>query len=232
MKLIPWLRHIDRPEPGARIWLSDLRDGPGDFGRKFTRDAEAVLGDGDGWLVTFEQRHSVWRYDREFGRGREMVAIGGADWPDNRGAEGLSRDGDALLAWREGGQEVQTVRGTTVSSMPVRSGWSIADAANAPDGSTWLLLRRIGLSGIDQGIAPVRRDRAGYALGPMLPLAKGRFDNFEGMAIEPGPGGGLRIWLVSDDGSRVFARTLLAAYDLTPPAPAGAGPTSPKGEER
>lgn len=205
---------FDRPGPGARMWLADLRDGPGPFGRKWTRDAEAVLRDGESWLVTYEQHHSLWRFDRDFRTGREVVAIGGADWPDNRGAEGLSREGGAVLAWREGGREVRVFDGMVVRSVPLRTNWSVAEAAAAPDGATWLLLRRIGMSGIDQAIAPVRRQRASYALGTALPLAKGRFDNFEGMAIERAPSGGLRFWLVSDDGSRLFARTLLAAYDL------------------
>jgi hypothetical protein len=205
---------FDRPGPGARMWLTDLRDGPGPFGRRWTRDAEAVLRDGDGWLVAYEQKHSLWRFDRDFRTGREVAAIGKADWPDNRGAEGLSCEGGAVLAWRESGQEVRVIEGDGVRSMSLSSGWAVAEAADAPDGATWLLLRRIGMSGIDQAVAPARRERGGYALGPVLPLAKGRFDNFEGMAIERAPSGGLRFWMLSDDGSRLFARTLLAAYDL------------------
>ncbi len=221
---------FDRPGPGARIQLADLGDGPGPFGAKFTRDAESLLADGDGWLVGYEQSHSIWRYDRDFRNGRQVASLGGRGWPNNRGAEGLSRDGPSLLAWREGGQEVRVIANGGEQSVPLRSDWAVADAASAPDGTTWLLLRHTGLGGIEQGIATVRRKGATYALGPVLPLAKQRLDNFEGMAIEPAPGGGLRFWLVSDDGSRVLARTLLAAFDLPPPAPAGAGPTSPKGE--
>lgn len=205
---------FDRPGPGARIWLADLGDGPGPFGAKFTRDAESLLADGDGWLVGFEQHHSVWRYDRGFGHGREVASLGGRGWPDNRGAEGLSRIGDKLIAWREGGQEAVVV--ATGEAIPLTSNWSIAEAARDPDGGTWLLLRRLEWRGVTQAIAPVRRSGRGLALGPALPVAKGPLDNFEGMAIERAPGGALRFWLVSDDGSRVMARTLLAAYDLKP----------------
>jgi hypothetical protein len=34
------------------------------------------------------------------------------------------------------------------------------------------------------------------------------------MAIRPSPGGGWRFWLVTDDGHRFMARTLLVALDL------------------
>ena len=51
-----------------------------------------------------------------------------------------------------------------------------------------------------------------------MPLPRGAFDNYEGMAIEPRQGGGWRFWLISDDGHRIMARTLLVALDYMPPA--------------
>jgi hypothetical protein len=48
-------------------------------------------------------------------------------------------------------------------------------------------------------------------------LPKAAFDNLEGMAIERALAGRWRFWLVSDDGHRVMARTLLIALDYVPP---------------
>jgi hypothetical protein len=78
-------------------------------------------------------------------------------------------------------------------------------------------LRQKGLSGISQSIAPLRKTHDGYIVGPPWPLPKGPFDNYEGMAIEPLPSGRWRFWLITDDGHRVMARTLLVALDLALP---------------
>ena len=56
----------------------------------------------------------------------------------------------------------------------------------------------------------------GYRVLTALPLPKDAFDNYEGMAIEPRAGGGLRFWLITDDGHRILARTLLVALDYVP----------------
>ena len=52
----------------------------------------------------------------------------------------------------------------------------------------------------------------------MACVPKAAFDNYEGMAIAPRPDGGWRFWLITDDGHRVMARTLLVALDYVPPA--------------
>ena len=115
--------------------------------------------------------------------------------------------------------------------MPLKAGADVAEAAQAPDGSIWLLLRSKGWNGIDQHIAPLIRIESGFTVGRAWPLPKAAFDNFEGMAVAPLPGGGWRFWLVSDNGHRLMARTLLVALDYAPSArhdksPAtGAGPS-------
>jgi hypothetical protein len=93
----------------------------------------------------------------------------------------------------------------------------IADAAKAPDGGVWVLTRRNGLAGIQQWIAPLLTTPDGFKVGPGWPVPKEILDNYEGMAIEPRPGG-WRVWLISDDGHRVMARTLLVALDVAMPA--------------
>ena len=204
--------------PGRRprhALLMDLRIGPGPAGRKRSRDAEALVLDprGRGWWVGYEQRHSLWLYDRGFKRALAAIPVR-RDWRDNRGIEALLVDRDGLLALAENGREAIRVDSSGLHSFDLETGWEVADAATAPDSSAWLLLRSKGRGGIAQAIAPLIASRRGYRIGTAWPLPKAAFDNFEGMAIRPKPGGGWRFWLVTDDGHRLMARTLLVALDL------------------
>jgi hypothetical protein len=70
------------------------------------------------------------------------------------------------------------------------------------------------MDGIEQSVALLEPTHDGYRVGPEFRLPKASLDNYEGMAIETGPDGRWRFWLVSDDGHRVMARTLLVALDL------------------
>ena len=196
--------------------ISDLVDGPGPGGRKTSRDAESLVRDprGRGWWVGYEQRHSLWLYDEGIRRARAAIAIRRPDWWRNRGIEGLIADGDGLLAIAENGREAIRVDSRANRDLALASDWDIADAARAPDGSGWLLLRSKGREGIRQAIAPLIRAGQGYRIGETVALPKAAFDNYEGMAIRPKPDGGWRFWLVTDDGHRFRARTLLVALDL------------------
>lgn len=199
----------------GRAWLADLEVGPGDIGRKSSRDAESLALDprGRGWWVGYEQRHSLWLYDRNFGRARTAIALN-RGWWRNRGVEGLIGDDDGLLAFPERGGEAVLVDSAGLRAVRVAGGWGVADAARAPDGSAWLLLRSYRLDGIAQAVAPLVRSAGGYRIGTAWPLPKEMLDNYEGMVIRQRPGGGWRFWLVSDDGHRFMARTLLVALDL------------------
>lgn len=194
--------------------FTDLRDGPGPFGYKVSRDAEAVTGDGKGgWLVAFEQRHSVWRYDRDFNRGVQVAAID-RPWARNGGAEAIFVDQGRPTIISQDGDELLTLVAGRWEGRPLdSSGWEVADAAVAPDGTTWLLLRRFGVRGFENALAPMERRAGGYALGRVTRVPKGWSDNMEGLAIVP-QAKGLRFWLISDDGHRILARTLLLALDL------------------
>lgn len=206
--------------PFAQAWVADLRDGPGPWGRKWARDAESLAADpfGRGWWVGYEQNHSVWLYDRDFTRALAGIDLNRRDWWNNRGAEGLLANGRRLLIVAENGREVMLVRGSRFERKALDAGADVAEAARAPDGTAWLLLRSKSLKGISQSIAPLVPTKNGYRAGTTWPLPKGAFDNFEGMAIEPRPDGGWRFWLISDDGHRIMARTLLVALDYLPPS--------------
>lgn len=200
--------------------LADLRKGPGKWGVKRWRDAESLARDprGRGWWVGFEQRHSLWLYDDGFSRVRAAINLHRPDWYSNRGAEGLLSEADSLLVVAENGREAMRIGKSGIARLGLRGGPDIAEAARAPDGSAWVILRQKGLDGIAQSLAPLLPDRNGYRLGRAWPLPKAPFDNFEGMAIEAKAGGGWRIWLATDDGHRFMARTLLVALDLPDPA--------------
>ena len=200
--------------PMARI--VDLADGPGDPAFKTSRDAESLVRDprGRGWLVSFEQRHSVWRYDDGFTTGVMVAALDRPDWKRNRGIEAMVVDGKSLLLAAENGREAARIDRRGMRWIASTAGMEVADAATAPDGSHWLLLRGKGVRGIAQAVAPLVLTANGYRIGDQWALPKAPLDNYEGMAIAARPGGGWRIWLVTDDGHRVLARTLLVALDL------------------
>ena len=212
---------FDRPSAiHPKAILQDLRIGPGRFGNKWSRDAESIARDprGRGWWIGYEQYHSLWLYDDGFVHALASVDLGQLGWPDNRGAEGLLAEGDRLLVAAENGQDAVEAGPDGTKRSALNAGSEVADAARAPDGSSWLLLRSKGVNGISQSIAPLLRDGQNYRVGPGWPLPKDAFDNFEGMAIERLANGNWRFWLVTDDGHRVMARTLLVALDFAPPA--------------
>jgi len=196
--------------------LQDLRDGPGDPGEKSSRDAESIARDPRerGWWVGYEQRHSLWLYDAAFTRAAAAIDLRRLHWRDNRGAEGLLARRDGLLVLGENGRDSVEVGPEGLTRIGLAAGAEIADAARAPDGSAWLLLRSMGREGISQSIVPLIEDRRGNRVGAAMPLPKAALDNYEGLAIASRPDGGWRFWLLTDDGHRIMARTQLVALDL------------------
>ena len=223
--------------PGASdpaAWIADLRDGPGPWGKKWSRDAESLVPDpgGRGWWIGYEQNHSLWLYDPGFQRALASIGLHRSGWWDNRGAEGLVAEGPTLLAFGENGRDAMLADGRSVEKRKLHAGTDVADASRGPDGRLWLLLRDKRWSGITQFIASVTTSRAGYRTGPIWPVPKGLFDNYEGMAVARRPGGGLRFWLITDDGHRIMARTLLVALDYVPPAKHDESPATSAGLSR
>ncbi len=212
---------FDPPDAVAPVAdIKDLRDGPGPWAKKWTRDAESLAPDpkGRGWWIGYEQHHSLWLYDSGFDRALTNIDLDRDDWWDNRGPEAMVADGGDLLVMAENGLDAMQIAPSGVEKLPLEAGADVAEAALAPDGSIWLLLRSAGWNGISQRVVPLVRTGAGYGVGEGFPLPQARFDNFEGMAITPLPSGGWRFWLVSDSGRRGMVRTLLIALDYMPPA--------------
>jgi hypothetical protein len=211
---------FDRPSADQpRASISNLDEGPGPVGWKTSRDAESLVRDprGRGWWIGYEQHHSLWLYDKNVRHARAAIRIERPNWWRNRGIEALiAKDGE-LLALAENGREAIRIGGDGLRSLRLHSNADVADAAQAPDGSSWVLLRTKGVDGISQSIALLEPTHDGYRAGAGLPVPKASLDNYEGMAIETGPDGRWRFWLVSDDGHRLMARTLLVALDLDLP---------------
>ena len=198
--------------PGAgqrlRIALHDLPGGPGSPLRKAARDSESLLVDaaGRGWWVGFENRHSLWLFDRGFSKvlSKRRLKV---DWSSNRGGEALVAGAAGVMVLPEGG-------GAAVGGAMIAPAGT-ADATRLADGRLVLLIRRIGAGGFDNQLwisagagKPARR----------IALDLGALDNMEGIAAAPLPNKGTRLWIVSDDNFRPWMRTLLVALDLPPSA--------------
>lgn len=206
-------------KPGARrptARLRDLPDGPGDARWKARRDSEALarLADGD-WLVAFENRNEVWRYDPAFRTGQRVIRFANQGWPTNRGIEAmaLARHGELVVIPEGRGLMVRV--GATAETSPLSSeGWTVSDAAQSADGRTLLLLRRITPIGFRNAIGELARTKAGWRIAVRSRLPLGPLDNAEGLAVEPRPRGATRLWIVTDNDFAGYRRTLLLAMDL------------------
>ena len=201
------------------------------------RDAEALerLPSGD-WLVSFEQRHRVWRYAAQTGglAGRpaplptpralaRAPANGGletlAPLPDGRVlmlTQSLKRADGALAGW---------IIGDGIKAIGYRParGFKPTDAALLPNGDLLVLSRYFSfLGGFKARLerVPAGAIEAGAALrgAPLAhfvpPLT---VDNFEGLAVTRDADGGTLIYIVSDDNFNFLQRTLLLLFRLDQP---------------
>lgn len=213
-----------RPGGARAVRLRDLGGGPGFATYKKYRDSEAVIlsRDGSRYSLTaaFEFVHSLWFFDDSLAV-RKSVPIPSRDWRDNRGIEAMVRGpgGSGLLLIPESGNLVIRFSNGRFRGVPlVGATGGIADAVQLADGRVVVAVRELTPLGIVNRLAWLGRTDAGYRLRPFSRLRLGPFDNIEGLAAEPLPGGTTRLWAVSDnDGWR---RTLLLAIEL----PAGRDP--------
>ncbi len=208
---------IDWRPPGGTARFRDLPDGPGPADRKIYRDAEALSRDslGRGWWVTFEQFHGAWLFDPGFTRALAVRPVRLRTAWRNWGIEGaVSLRGGLLLLPEDGGEAV-LIRDGREERHALRVDGSIADAVALPSGSIVVAERQLRPWGM--------RNRIGWLEGAAdhrvrawgkLPL--GRWDNIEGLAIEPRPDGRHRLWFVTDND--FDRRTLIGWLPLPPPA--------------
>lgn len=206
-------------KPRSRRMLAtfhDLPDGPGDPRHKSRRDSEALgrLSSGD-WLVAFENRDQLWRYDAQFQSGRVALDFIVQNWPRNRGIEAMAVDRrDHLLLVPEAGETLVVVRGGA-EYVPIESGgWTVSDATLTPDGQRFVLLRRITITGFRNAIGEISETAGHWRVTLLATLPIGGLDNAEGLAAEQLPSGGTRLWIVTDNDSAWYRRTPLVKLDL------------------
>jgi len=207
-------------------------------------DAEglAILANGDR-LVSFERDHRIWLYPRQadgsYGLPRAVNKPATA-FPDNEGME-------ALTAYPIAGPDAYLVGGEEGEVWLCRLSTPCASLApQSPPDFTWGLTGFAAFEG--QSVAslfraydPIRgwRGQVRFVIDPRAPAAKQYLaatltldgaitrDNFEGIALSKSPSGATRIYLLSDDNDAPQERTLLMAFDWTPPPPPPPAPPKP-----
>jgi hypothetical protein len=206
---------LPRPARGAIARIRDLPAGPGPDRWKRFRDSEALVPVAAGWWVGFENRHSLWLYDRSLRRPLRTVSLRGLGWRVNKGVEAMVADGDGLLILPESGREVVRVRSSAIQRLRLESaGGAPADAARLADGTVLVAVRSVTLGGIRNRIARLERSGRGYRLRTLREVPLGMFDNVEGLAAEPLTGGAVRLWLLTDNDFHAWRATRLIAVDL------------------
>jgi hypothetical protein len=226
---------------GAPIRATVNRIGSADVRDKRMFDIESATRDpasGTIWLG-YESWNAIRRFGPDLGPSRQVRPPEMRDWPSNRGPESLVRLADGRFVvlseavsggqrpFSEGllfpGDPVEGAAPATFRFVPPAN-FLPTDIAQLPDGRVVILLRRVKI-----GLPPwlisrlVVADPATIAAGKewaWQPLTEIRsplpHENYEGLAIEPREDGVARLWLISDDNSAVFQRTLLLALDWRP----------------
>jgi len=202
---------------------------------KATRDAEAATYDpatGRAWIA-WEGRNAISRVSPDLQQEAVVRPKALRGWGRNSGPESMVRLTDGrFIVLREGFDEQfkrDRHRAVIFSGDPIDSGepegftfdgpvrFAPTDMAQLPDGRVLILMRRavwpmpfrfagrLALADPD-AIRPgkVWTAREVAKLSSNLPV-----DNFEGMAIEPGPGSKVTVWLISDDNDAASQSTLL-----------------------
>ena len=224
----------------SNVRFAMMRDERGvEFPSKATGDSEALTQLPDGrFAVSFEQTHLIRIYDLNrdgpFGAAQMGPRLeGAARLPHNVGLEALAATAEgALLVGAEGGEAETTPLWSAPLDAaapvavrigyPPRNGFSLTSLDRLPDG---------GFVALERFYAPVIGARARITRFPEASLnARGEalpeveelallappllIDNFEGVAAVRAPGGGTRIYIVSDDNYSTRQRTLLYAFDV------------------
>jgi len=182
--------------------------------------------------VSFEQSQTVRIYDLNrdgpFGAAQRGPLLGDvADMPENAGLESISAasNGDLIVGAEDNGRLWRLPLNTDGPSPPVaryrlHNGFSLVSLDRLPGSDNFVALERFyaPVIGVRTRITGVAADTIANGddvrvttwaeLRPPL-----RLDNFEGVSATRAPGGGLRIYIVSDDNFSPRQRTLLYAFD-------------------
>jgi hypothetical protein len=203
--------------------------------RKWRRDAEGATFDqstGRTW-ISWEGSNAISRLSPALQQEGIVRPAALTDWDANRGGETMVRlaDGRFLVLQEafDGRFETEHHEAAIFAGDPIESGepqrftfagpagFSPSDAAQLSDGRVLILSRRLvwllpfrfagrlSIANPDD-IRPggVWKSREVAKLTSTLPV-----DNFEGIAIEPGPGSHVSVWLISDDNDAAAQATIL-----------------------
>lgn len=220
-------------DPAGRLaGVSDARLYPlaGEDGRplraegKTESDSEGVaeLADGDR-LVSLERDDRILLYPARGGAPRRAPSPD-VTFPFNLGMEGLDADPaagpDAYVVGAEASGQTWVCRlsaGCAPSALvPKPTGAGLSAVAVLPGGGRAYLIRSFSLARwfrVDLRIVDARGATVDD-LHLALPLS---VDNFEGLAALPRADGAIRFYVIADDNFSRFQRTLLLAFDWTPP---------------
>ncbi len=199
---------------------------------KFEADSEGVVvwPNGD-LMVSFERDHRIWVYPAA-GGAPHAVPRPDVAMPENEGMEGLAlapREGpDAYWVGIEGGEiwlcHLAKACQKTPGQFPPAMGYRLPALFEMDDGDlvvehhSWTPLTgtHLTISVIDNPAAnPAPKAKAQLAIASPLTV-----DNIEGVAVVKRPDDVRRLYLISDDNFSRYQRTLLMAFDWTPPKPA------------
>jgi hypothetical protein len=229
----------DRLDGITDLELLPIRDGAGQpLPRGFMADAESLARLPDGrLLVGFERWARIRAFAAPGAPGDYFPAPPGVEQlPANEGLETLTALADGRLLAVEEGRDGPLPRhawlggaeGWTAMRYAVENGWRPTDAAGLPDGGALVLERRFSVLGGFAGRIMHLPAAALKAAGPDTLLVSREVarleppllsDNYEAIAVAPRAGGGLWVFVASDDNFHPLQRTLLLAFVLDRPLP-------------
>lgn len=219
---------------GRLVGLTDgaLRSLTGPDGQplqgKSQTDAEGVtrLGNGE-ILVSFEREHRIWRYAPSTGRPPRPVAMPDVSMADNDGMEGLAAASTVIADGYWVGVQTGGIWFCRLNLSceektglpPPPAGYRLSSLTTGPRGEL-LILHHSYIPAIGSRIIVTvvrdplgaKRIAGGFSLVPPMTV-----DNFEGVAVVASSNGDWRLYLLSDDNFSPSQRTLLLAFDWTPP---------------
>lgn len=226
---------LDMPLPNMPGPVRIARLMPQKNGMKASRDVESAALDprtGQFWLA-LEGRNIFLRLTPGVAAPEKIAAPEMAGWSTNSGAEAMVRlaDGRFIILSEDGSEAHQ---GLLLPHAPdgkdralrfrfiSPAGYHPTDMAQLPDGRVLIVLRelrwpmppRFGTRLVlaDPALIRAGRDWRGQILTGFD--GTGLEENYEGLAIERGPGDLLRAWLISDDNAAVTQRTLLLRLEF------------------
>jgi hypothetical protein len=204
-------------------------------------DAEAMAHLPDGsWLVAFERRHRLWRYQALTATPAPVEGPAGMGrQPANGGIEALTAlaDGTLVAISEEYSQRAGTAAGWI--GRPVAGGryeWRSFFYATIPDfkPTAITMLPDGSLATLERAFDMVRGVRCRVMRfhatelrpgGTVQPEELARLaspyavDNLEGLAASRGTRGETLLWLISDDNFNPLQRNMLMLFELAPAAP-------------